>query len=293
MKHGFTLLLLTTCLVASAQTSFRFADSTAQWNLLTNENPMWCQCVSYYTTAYTIQKDTVISGKDYQKVGDKYFVRQDTAQKVFCRKAEDTAEAVIYDFAKIKGDTFYVSNPLFTQPVFCSVDSVDTVVLGGISRKRLFVNYNNIVAPVDEWIYGIGSLHSHFLNPGVDRTIVDGEWYKLLCFSEKGSQVYQAPFYNSCNEDTLYFLGINDVTSAQNVSVFPNPATSGVLTVINENENLGVFFTIYDVTGRLIFQKELNERATSVEVNGITRGVYLYSVQTNGRAVKNGKLIIE
>jgi hypothetical protein len=76
-------------------------------------------------------------------------------------------------------------------------------------------------------------------------------------------------------------LGTNDL-DRQGISVYPNPASD--LLYINFGENIGRFdsLELFDIRGRLVTQKSLNNELqnTTLDVNSFSTGVYLLKVSS-------------
>ena len=173
-----------------SQTNFRFADSTAQWNVL--REPFSCtappnsQCFETLITKF--EKDTVINGRSYQKLSGNgygqlspYYFYKDSLQRVF--RLIDS-NYLIYDFSKHAGDTIHGND--YSVPITTLVDSVDTIFMV-YPRKRMFVNYWGLK---DIWIEGIGSIYTNFLYPGGSALLVDYGIDSLLCYSENNQVLY-------------------------------------------------------------------------------------------------------
>jgi hypothetical protein len=56
-----------------------------------------------------------------------------------------------------------------------------------------------------------------------------------------------------------------------------------------ENSN----FSLYDISGKIVLTKDLETGQETVSVAGLSPGVYLYAVKSNGTAIKAGKLFID
>ena len=75
-------------------------------------------------------------------------------------------------------------------------------------------------------------------------------------------------------------LGINESSSSNMFSVFPNPAQS----VINVKANIkliGSAYVIYDNTGKTIIKGKLTSEDTTIELGNLSGGIYLFSVGEN------------
>jgi len=80
---------------------------------------------------------------------------------------------------------------------------------------------------------------------------------------------------------------------ANNITLYPNPISSGELTLKSETyamKNL----EISDITGRIIFFKEINNYEQSIDLNTLSAGVYIYRIHNvSGEVIYSGKLIKE
>jgi hypothetical protein len=303
MKKYFTLVGMVLSLLGFSNTGFRFSDSTAQWNVLSR---YWCMtgpCHYYNTLKHEVNGDTLIEGMYYQSVdvaedtswfnmtnlGARVFLRKDASEKIFLRRAVDSLDYLIYDFSKQAGDTFTIENPDFWNVCYCTVDSVDTVLLDN-PRKRMYVRYNGNWNQ-DIWIEGIGSVKSHFLQPGTNYIVSDGADYEMLCYLENTKQIYRNPTFQTCSIDSVW-MGVAEL-GAQTFALSPNPATSRVTIQINDTRFASSVFHLFDVAGRMILQQPLTAAANHIELNGVSKGMYLYNVFTEGEKAGAGKLIIE
>ena len=86
---------------------------------------------------------------------------------------------------------------------------------------------------------------------------------------------------------TLGVGAINNIN--QKIIVYPNPFNSNFTIEVNQN-NLNSEFTLYDVLGKLIVQKSINQTTTSVNVN-VAPGMYFYKFVNEAGLIQTGKLI--
>ena len=75
-------------------------------------------------------------------------------------------------------------------------------------------------------------------------------------------------------------VGINETTQANLFSVFPNPAQS-IINVKADSKLIGEVYTIYDNAGRVVLTGKLNSENTTIELNNLSGGVYMFSVGEN------------
>lgn len=85
-------------------------------------------------------------------------------------------------------------------------------------------------------------------------------------------------------------MGLNDLTIADALTIYPNPFTNELK--IRKNQSIGKCeVIIYNVIGEVVLQKTITETESSIEVKDFVKGVYFYRVMNNGKATQSGKLI--
>lgn len=291
MKHGFTLLLFTVCLTAYAQTDFRFADSTAQWVVLAHVTSVDFGPF-HVRSVYKIDGDVIVNGEEYQKVGiyessgqgkyDTQYLQRDSTGKVYTLPSNQGTKQLLYDLSLGKGDTttLYVHDMQGWMFVSVTVDSVDSLYIGKW-RKRQFLTSN---CGFDIVIDGIGSTHKHLFGPICNIVSVDDADYALLCYHEESQLLYVNPQYNSC----VFGLDRN-LKSSNDIRV---EHFNGEVELTFQSRPANGEFSLYDLAGRRILQKELTEQTTRIDVSAITKGVYLYRVVSQNAREITGKVII-
>ncbi len=290
MKAYLLAVFSIVALTLSAQ-SHRFADSTAQWNVMHTEYYFTAPSGSY-TYEYTVQTDTVINGKSYQKiahsdVGDwiikpTYFIRKDSAQKVYSFNIDSNAEFLLYDFSLQQGDTITLKdyNGVTQAEYSMTVDAVSTINLG-YSRKVLTLGEFT-------WIEGIGSIR-HPFDPVLNYQVIDGPSYGLLCFFENNQLTYHYEFYDTCNYRTP--VGINEAAD-ENVSLSPNPTSNNFTLALSQQPQQGTNILIHDALGRIVKREELVSSTQQISVADLPNGMYTYTVTQNSARQPSGKLIV-
>jgi hypothetical protein len=302
MKKSLLFLLLALSISGYSQSNYRFSDTSAQWNVLSD---YWCNagpCHHSHTWLYKLDGDTIINGENYQTInipkdtswyntvdlGSKVFVRHDSNNKVFIRRYNDTIDYMIYNFGVKKGDAIPIENPYFWNTATAVVDSVDSVLLDK-PRKRLFVRYNGMPRQ-DIWIEGIGSIESHFLQPGTNYIVSDGPDYETLCFTENSILVHHNPAYATCAVDSVW-SSVKDMGEME-IKVYPNPASSFLNIESFSDLVRPTFFQLYDLTGRMVFEREVNRGSMRIELHDLNKGLYLYKISAE-QSTSQGKLAID
>ena len=75
-------------------------------------------------------------------------------------------------------------------------------------------------------------------------------------------------------------VGINEISSHNIFSIFPNPAQS-VINVRADIKLLGSTYVVYDNTGKTILQGKITSENTIIELGNLSGGIYLFSVGEN------------
>ena len=70
--------------------------------------------------------------------------------------------------------------------------------------------------------------------------------------------------------------GINNIT-ANEFSIYPNPATNVLNVTYNENAS-GLAIKIYDMVGHLVVNQTLTGTATTINITNLSEGTYLYRI---------------
>jgi hypothetical protein len=97
------------------------------------------------------------------------------------------------------------------------------------------------------------------------------------------------PYY-----DNLLSSITNYTSSANEISVYPNPFSSSTLFVIKDNSinsNTKLSFQLFDIYGRCVVQKIINDSSFELERGDLSTGTYIYSIVTPDKVIK-GKIVI-
>jgi hypothetical protein len=196
----FMLLLL---LVGNsfAQVKHPFPNKDGEW-MVNEQGPSGM----YYNNIFFVEKDTVISNKEYSIISHKYsrFSRcalRSEGVKVYARNImnewemmynpNDTNEYVLYDYGLKVGDKiqvpfYHIGNWERTTPesVTLTVNEIDSIKIGKEYRKRLTLN--NYRGP-HCWIDGIGSSIAPIYQLFMDVFEIT---YRLDCYLENGERVF-------------------------------------------------------------------------------------------------------
>lgn len=74
------------------------------------------------------------------------------------------------------------------------------------------------------------------------------------------------------------------------INVYPNPVTFTVeIAIPSLSENTS--FELFDVTGKKVFVKELNDNTTTIDLSELAKGMYIYRINDKSGLIKQSKLI--
>lgn len=277
MKKIITISFFLLQISLQAQTDFRFADSTARWNVWQHN---WAISVVFPRSVYG---DTVFAGKNYQVISGGW-LRRDSSNKIYRWIGHDT---LLYDFGAQVGDTIHTLAPGYQDylyPALYIVDAIDTVVMGK-PRLRMFLHGTQNTT----WIDGIGDLKADPLTGtyvynglGVSHQNVLCE---VSCFFENGQLLFGNPSLGNC------ITGINDLIEPE-IQVYPLPATNQ-LTLEWSNSDLQSY-SIYNAEGKLLSTSAIIQTAnkTVIDCAAWPAGIYIVQLQTKWETYYR-KVIVE
>jgi hypothetical protein len=102
------------------------------------------------------------------------------------------------------------------------------------------------------------------------------------------SEGVQQPF------EISQIVGINDITAGKiSVNIFPNPVTVSLSITVDASELLGegLSYTIHSVEGKIIEQRDIIAKLTSIDMQKLSLGVYFLTIQSTDKQTLNYKLI--
>ena len=97
-----------------------------------------------------------------------------------------------------------------------------------------------------------------------------------------GVQLEANPILGSC------IVGVDDLNESETVSLYPNP-TDGFITLENLN---GANLTIYNSSGQLLLEQDVNSNKFSVDLEGQSSGLYAIHIDFNGKRISS-KLMVQ
>ncbi len=82
--------------------------------------------------------------------------------------------------------------------------------------------------------------------------------------------------------------GVRTVTfngSSYNLRAYPNPVVNNVFTLESSENNMGLSYTITDISGRRLTAGRINQERQSVDITSLPKGIFILQL-TNGKNIK-------
>jgi hypothetical protein len=197
---------------------------------------------------------------------------------------------LLCDFSLSKGDTFYygILSEGYNSPF--KVIDVDTIDINGVQRRRLSIGYSiyrdsSSYYEICKIIEGIGNELGLVFN--LEETIWTKSEYtnaSLRCYEYNGELQYHQGAEGCGNP----FVGLSDVEINDiSISLYPNPANESI--TIN-SDNIINSIVIFNPLGQRIYQTKVNDKSKSIDINSLSKGIYIIGVNTDKGYIKK-KLI--
>lgn len=268
-----------------------FADKTNRWHCVTTRViPSQAHTKVKVYSIYTADRDTIINGTYYVKIGT-VAVRHDTAEnKVYFF---DTTDKVLYDYTLQVGDTFYAPKEYAGNrypAVAYSVDKVDSVLLNTTYHKRISLKvidrakYDFRVSGYS-FTEGIGCERNPLFPITGFNTYEDQFNDYIQCFKSQGKI---PSIFTNC-ADTI--LGVNEsiAPNAIPVKIYPQPTHSEI--TIELPDNMHGSISIYNISGQHVHTKPFTDKRILNITLDVPGGLYFYKIRDTKRSVVyTGKL---
>jgi len=257
----------------------------------------------YYYRRYALtEEDTLIESETYKKLylfTDSVFnpvtaqciggLRENSQRQVFYKgiyiEGGSINSGLICDFSLSVGDTFASSVDFLTFKVI----SIDTILISNIKRREYSIGIaGDTITPyyvVGKWVEGIGCSQGLLYDITVNMTtcMYGGN---NRCYEYNGELQYH---YGDVNCFTP-LMEINKVEETDNtMSIYPNPASESITI---SSDNIIKYLEIYNPLGQKVYQTKVNAKSKSIDINSLSKGIYIIGVNTDKGYVKK-KIIVE
>ena len=255
---------------AKSQNYIKTLEENKTWELIDH---IGMGVITYPT--YHVSCDTMMNGYEYYKLWNnnkcKGYLREDTiAQQVFFVTTEFYPEVLTIDYLLNPGDTFaftYDFDPSSAnRTIVDTVSHWDTILIDQVPHKRIHFSHMgsviggpNLMFTEGQGDFFAGVAHSH---PSItDQTSV------------------HAVYMNSTISCGLLSSIDNIETSLELINIYPNP-TQNVLNIQIKNQKQvnDYFFKITNLSGQVLYTKEMNSTLDNINIQDLSKGVYFISV---------------
>jgi hypothetical protein len=309
MKKLLYLLLLSN--ISTAQNAFKWADSAAVWHLSSGS----MLGLGYQKMVY--EKDSIINNKHCQKISRMSQIRQQTGPGTFAisplmfdasyflYKSNDSIFSYhdnqfflafktngivgeIWDLGKL-----YINDTI--QHACVKVDSVFYQSYNGQSLRNIKIHACDMNG--DSIVYNgpnPDSALTALIAPGYIGSIINEKFgplqgfnginfaypnFGIIEYMPATMLCYQSatfPFHQFQNEDCFnnIFVGVEEQSMGGKIDFFPNPASNQMSILNHEGETI----VIADLSGKVIFQKQLNQNTETINIENLANGMYMVNV---------------
>jgi hypothetical protein len=91
--------------------------------------------------------------------------------------------------------------------------------------------------------------------------------------------------------EILIVTGMDENGIDLTISVYPNPATDFVLLKMENNKLENFTYQLYDIQGKILLNKKVESRKTSISMIDLAHAIYFIKVLKNNIEVKTFKII--
>jgi hypothetical protein len=125
----------------------------------------------------------------------------------------------------------------------------------------------------------------HFVDASTGYIVGDqGALYKTTNTGANWTNIATGFTFGSNTLNDIYFViefnSVSEFSEDNLFTVFPNPAQSAI-NIKADNKLIGEVYSIYDNTGRVALTGKLNSKDTTIELNNLSGGIYMFSVGEN------------
>ena len=294
-KHTWLILTMLFCASSFSQILYsKYLDESCQWNFkssgaTSNYIYQTFQTVYFQGTenrnGYTYYKEKFLTVENFYDINDinsylgsNYYdpieynlVREDASGKIwYIGYYQPDIEILRLDNATILNAE--VGELIPDTPFFffgdCEIVSINTINIANLNLRHL-VGFDGVGGGLIEGI-------------GVIRQACGGDFGGLNCFTKQGETIQFRDVDCNLFPDPQE-LSLNTLARNKTI-IFPNPATTEV-TIIANNEIINTL-ELFDLQGRKLQTKTVNDRSVKIDVSQYEKGTYIVVLRTDRRIVK-------
>jgi hypothetical protein len=135
--------------------------------------------------------------------------------------------------------------------------------------------------------------------PGVSYSWNTGATTNSIAISPSVTTTYTVTGTNACGtamatvvQNVSPCTGIEEITGAGEISIYPNPAKDYVNIAVPANlTSANTTVEITDALGKVVMKETINTDVTTLRITKLEDGVYFFRVITNNQTLKVGKVV--
>jgi hypothetical protein len=89
------------------------------------------------------------------------------------------------------------------------------------------------------------------------------------------------------------FVGVEELSLASALMVFPNPATDNVELVLVDQLHQAESMSLIDMTGKTLRNQRMTSNRLSLDVSAISSGIYILSVKTTDGHLISKRIMVK
>jgi hypothetical protein len=216
------------------------------------------------------------------------FLREDSINRVFFRNELTLNEILILDFNVGIKDTIQLGSlDTYDNEFEVYVDSIDTITVENVERKRYFLYTEMAGFSTEVWIEGIGSLSGFPFNY---FGLVGGDSYFLLCAHISDTLIYHKPEFSTCWETTSNID--KQINTSTYFTVSPNPIENvSILNYQGEYTN-DIIIEFRSINGGLIYQQVMKpDENIEIDREDFESGLYIVTLKSS-KLLESIKVIV-
>lgn len=220
----------------------------------------------------------------------------------FCAQVDGTSTSYNYNrqtsigvenltttYAGVGTGKDYSPNPRLSVPFPFSYtdersDTFQSTTSGADTVRLIYDGYGSLITPFNTYSSVIRIKEDY-------GTKYSYSWYNVTPF------VMVMNYSSSSNNYVIvktHFAttGIANTPAVASAVIFPNPTSGNAVLRMDATAYNNASVTITDLLGKTVKQIPVTSAETTIQKEGLTTGLYFYSVQNNGVRIANGKLEI-
>jgi hypothetical protein len=182
-------------------------------------------------------------------------------------------------------------------------DVIHSATVQYSNENNGFVKYSlsdTLILPKGSYFWGIKQTSERFLNIGLDQNNNASAYTRYYYYNSDNMEwEWQTPFYYGAVMVRPFFgapsISTNSETAQsvaeEQLKVFPNPATTGYITLQYPSNILPQKAVISDVSGRVVKIQDVLPQQTTINIQSLPRGIYFITLKTE-KGDHNAKFIV-